>query len=587
MVYSHRAWCYGSGTLVVRAFAILLVLLFYGWTAFPVRAATTVYVRVDGSDTLCNGTANAPASAAPNCAFATVPKAVTDVASGGTVNVAPGTYGATVIINQTLTLRGAQFGVDARTRPGTSAGESILTGGVFVNANSVVVDGFTIQGVATGPGLTFNKDFSGYQVLNNIVQDNVFAIYLNASGVLPTQVRFNLLRANNRGGAAGGDAIYSDQGLRNVLIDRNTFADQNVSAVDLSSITAGQQHTITISNNLMQNCGRPLILLLVTSTVVTGNTITGSTLAASGAIGAYGGVSGVTISGNNIVSGAGAAVQLQDGTNGFFPNSNIVVNYNRIAGNAVGIRTPNGFGYSGTLNAENNWWGCNGGPGAAGCDTVSTPGVGVDTNPWLVLQFSASPTTAYVGQPVTLTADLRFNSLSVDVSSLGFIPNGTPVQFDATLGTLQAASSGTTGGRAQTTYSGTTPGMASVSATLDTTLTGSVTVLRADTTTQITGIIPEPVAVGRRAVIHVQVSPVAPSGGTPGGSVTVSGGGAMCVATLAADGTGSCSFVIGQVGTYELTASYSGATGYKPSSGTAQHQVTPDHNYLPLIMRNS
>src|SRR5262245_4528081 len=145
MLNSSHSRRRGRGTLVVRAYIVALLLLLFGWTAPLARAATTVHVRADGSDTLCNGTANAPASAAPNCAFATVQKGVTNVAPGGTVNVAPGTYGTTVTINQTLTLRGAQFGVDARTRPGTPAGESILTGGVFVNANSVVVDGFTVQ----------------------------------------------------------------------------------------------------------------------------------------------------------------------------------------------------------------------------------------------------------------------------------------------------------------------------------------------------------------------------------------------------------------------------------------------------------
>lgn len=585
MVCGIRTGCYSRATLI--AFVFLLLMIFYRWTALPVRAATTVYVRVDGSDTLCNGTADAPASDAPDCAFATVQKGVTSVSVGGTVNVAPGAYPDAVTINQTVTLRGAQAGVDARTRPGAPEDESILTGMVSVYANDVVFDGFTVEGVSSGPGLIFSKDFSGYQVLNNIIQDNVFGMYLNTSGALLTQVRSNLIRGNNRSGAAGGDAIYSDQGLRNALIDSNIFADQNVAAIDLSSITAGQQHTITISNNLIQNCGRPMIFIMLTSTVINGNTITGSTLAAYGAVGAYGGVNGLTISGNNIIGGAGAAVQLQDGTNGFYPNLNVVVNYNRIAGNAVGIRTPNGYGYTGTLNAENNWWGCNGGPGAVGCDTISTPGVGVDADPWLVLQFNANPTTAYVGQPVTLTADLRFNTLGVDVSPLGFIPNGTPVQFDATLGTLQEVSPGTTGGLAQTTYFGTTPGEATVSTTLDTTLTGSVTVLRADTIMQIIGITPEPVTVGRSAEIQVQVSPVPPAGGSPGGSVTVSGGDAMCVATLAADGMGSCSLVIEQVGTYDLTANYAGATGYAPSSVTTQIEVTPNFNYLPLLMRSN
>ena len=51
------------------------------------RAAATIFVRADGSDTLCNGTADAPAPSTPNCAFATIQKGVATVDAGGTVNV--------------------------------------------------------------------------------------------------------------------------------------------------------------------------------------------------------------------------------------------------------------------------------------------------------------------------------------------------------------------------------------------------------------------------------------------------------------------------------------------------------------------
>ncbi len=57
---------------------------------------------------------------------------------------------------------------------------------------------------------------------------------------------------------------------------------------------------------------------------------------------------------------------------------------NRIVGNATtGLNNVDG-----TVNAENNWWGCNEGPGMAGCDSVTGA---ADFTPWLVLNVSASP----------------------------------------------------------------------------------------------------------------------------------------------------------------------------------------------------
>ncbi len=70
---------------------------------------------------------------------------------------------------------------------------------------------------------------------------------------------------------------------------------------------------------------------------------------------------------------------------------------NRIAGNAVGALDEG----AGSLEAQNNWWGCNAGPGEAGCDPVEEDVEGtIDASPWLVLGLAASPATVYkeVGQ---------------------------------------------------------------------------------------------------------------------------------------------------------------------------------------------
>src|SRR5690348_8430012 len=88
--------------------------------------------------------------------YSTIQSAVDAASPGATINVDAGNYSGQVNITKTLTLRGAQAGVDARLnirRSGT--GESVLTGAnsgstvtcaLYINANDVTIDGFTVQG---------------------------------------------------------------------------------------------------------------------------------------------------------------------------------------------------------------------------------------------------------------------------------------------------------------------------------------------------------------------------------------------------------------------------------------------------------
>ena len=101
----------------------------------------------------------------------------------------------------------------------------------------------------------------------------------------------------------------------------------------------------------------------------------------------------------------------------------------------------------------NNWWGCNDGPGAAGCDTMvgNLPGY---ADPWLVLRTAVTPTTMPVGGTSTLTADLKWNSNAENTSLHGFfVRDGIPVTFSvATLGSVNPLSGGTLLGAAPTTF---------------------------------------------------------------------------------------------------------------------------------------
>ena len=137
--------------------------------------------------------------------------------------------------------------------------------------------------------------------------------------------------------------------------------------------------------------------------------------------------------------------------------------FNRIVDNTFGLSST-----SSTVTAENNWWGCNAGPGATGCDTAFGSG-SPDFDPWLTLRLTADPSTVIAGGTTTLTADLHQNSDAADTSVLGNVPDQTPVLFaDGTLGTVAPTSTSTTAGTATSTYSAdSTAGSDTVSVTVD------------------------------------------------------------------------------------------------------------------------
>jgi hypothetical protein len=123
-----------------------------------------------------------------------------------------------------------------------------------------------------------------------------------------------------------------------------------------------------------------------------------------------------------------------------------------------------------TIDARNNGWGCNGGPGSP-CNPVSpTPdGVKVVVSPWLVLGVSAASNSVLAGESVQITADLtRTSAAGNPVATGGILPDGTVVQFASTLGTVNPVVTSTTSGTATTMFAaGNVGGTASISARVD------------------------------------------------------------------------------------------------------------------------
>ena len=97
-------------------------------------------------------------------------------------------------------------------------------------------------------------------------------------------------------------------------------------------------------------------------------------------------------------------------------------NFNRIVGNAVGIQYGSTVapGNNATIDVENNWWGCNYGPGAGGTGCSGTANGTLvfagntgtlDANPWIVLGVTRLAEPDYSGRLTSnITADMTHNS---------------------------------------------------------------------------------------------------------------------------------------------------------------------------------
>ena len=136
--------------------------------------------------------------------------------------------------------------------------------------------------------------------------------------------------------------------------------------------------------------------------------------------------------------------------------------------------------------ATNNWWGCNLGPGASGCDVAMSDNEGTLVFfPWLTLNNTANPPSIDVGQSATLTASVLQNSAYQTLTPAQVaVLIGLPVSWSAVNGGIsnaQAVIQST--GQATATFTNSTCGPASANVSLDNgTATANLTVLCPDLT---------------------------------------------------------------------------------------------------------
>ena len=232
--------------------------------------------------------------------------------------------------------------------------------------------------------------------------------------------------------------------------------------IDIASIGTGA----TISGNMLENSFEGVLLLAGTATV-SSNTIDGNNIGVA-LIASAGDTANAegTLFSNNIfnngndnlpVPGAGISVLAEAGATTV---PLLTANFNRIVGNSVGVDNTTMTPADATL----NWWGSNTGPNTPGNDMTSA---NVNANPWLVLGISAVPTEFGTGGTAVVTADLTKDSDGTTHSTAPFFPNGIPIAFAATGGTIAPTPVLTLSGQAGSSFTSTTPGAGTASAALD------------------------------------------------------------------------------------------------------------------------
>ncbi|MDX2934633.1 right-handed parallel beta-helix repeat-containing protein [Streptomyces ipomoeae] len=277
------------------------------FSALPSHAAQRTLV-VDDDGAQC-----------PAAKFTSIQAAVNAATAGSTIKVCPGTYNEVVTADKpNLTLVGPRSpsactqptapnpNTDAIIQAGNAAG-----GVVNLLANGIRFMRFTVQNNTLGPGIFTGATFSGHQILQNVVQNNVQGVYFNSDGTTSSSIDQNCIRQNNRPGAAGGNGVYSDQGLRNANIRQNTFYRNDSSAIVLTGLAPGAVSNVGIDGNTSRQDGSLLAVFNSNGTRVRSNTVRNNT---------------------------GSAIFVGN------DNTGLEILSNKISGSARGVRTSTIFG---------------------------------------------------------------------------------------------------------------------------------------------------------------------------------------------------------------------------------------------------
>jgi trimeric autotransporter adhesin len=230
----------------------------------------------------------------------------------------------------------------------------------------------------------------------------------------------------------------------------------------------------TFSSNSADEGGA--IYTVTSSPTISGSTFTGNTAGAFGGaiyVASTDRTAAISITTSNFTTNAvtgtfavsgspfatnGAAI-CTEGASSAANAVNLNIHFSRFHGNTGGHATAIGVGcesnsvaeHTVTVNATDNWWGCNGAAAGTGCDTVLSTfssGPTITLSPFTTLTLSLSSTSPTGGSSLTATSSLGQDStptaysLANDAAYDGVPAALSITQHDGTLNTSSAALSG-------------------------------------------------------------------------------------------------------------------------------------------------
>lgn len=342
------------------------------------------------------------------------------------INAANASDGADIVILGSGQTYALSLGpADSGRSPVPGSGDLDITGSLTIQGNASSIDGGGIDRVI---------DIHG----GVLVTINNLTVYGGAvTGFLA---------------AGGGLAVYGSW-------------DPALATAALASLTLNGS---TVRNNSAAN-GAGIVCVLCVLTITESAVVSNTASDAGGGIEMVGNASAVTVTRSTLASNAGSAAG--GGVAILFGTGAANLSLNRIAGNAIGSGSNAIYNNAAALTVENNWWGCNGGPGAggAGCTALANGVSGPNTRTrHLVMNVSPGRPRMAIGSTATVTADLTINSLGENTAGAGTVPNGIAAAFTGTRGTFAEAVTPTSNGKAINLFTATGPnGLATMDVTID------------------------------------------------------------------------------------------------------------------------
>ncbi|MBI5459795.1 pseudomurein-binding repeat-containing protein, partial [Methanobacterium sp.] len=476
-----------SGNSIITILTILSLVLIFLLSMGPVSAAdsSTIYVNNTGGndswdgqyDTWQIGTLYGPKKSIKN--------ATGTVTDGGTVNIANGMYTGPGNTNITI---GKNMSIVGQSQENTIIDGTKTTSifNILNNANVILFNLTLTNGhTASNGGAICN---SGTLIIENCTLNNNTATYGGAiySDQMGMLVVVNSTFKNNS--AFFGGAVFNNASTPNssgTIIDSTFTSNNAVSMGNGGAICNSDDAYLYLANLIFTNNtsheGRGGAIhnqgnLIVTNSNFTGNSAINGMGGAISNLNGECGVDNCTFS-NNIARLGGAIYNYNNSptlvmgssftgniadyySSGFggaiYNMGTIYVNFSRITGNTAN-QGSSIYNDGGIVDASLNWWGTNNGPQGI----ISNNG-NIETTNWLVLNI-----ITYLSAKSTITADLTHdNSGAYHNPTDGHVPDGIPVNFNTTLGSINSPVT-TINGVANTTLNSAAGGLADVSATID------------------------------------------------------------------------------------------------------------------------